>query len=313
MPIRPRRRLFISGLALMASLAAVALGWACLPTSAAAAAPRKADAACRDQGDERVRVAKVDERLDIALEDGRVLHLAGIDPRRPTPDTPEGDLAARDELTARIGGAEIDFVPLADKPDRWGRIVVLAFFAEPQGNERSITAFLLERGLARLRPQPEIHACRAAWLAAEAQARAAALGLWADPYYAIIAADDRSAFAEKAATDVIVEGRLKAAVTGKAGLRLAFESRRDAAKSQNFSVIILQRNLRIFDQANMKFEPLIGHDLRVRGLLDMRFGPQIEIAGPDEIEVVDGTDGKAQLEMRATNSDMVPKNPPKDP
>lgn len=36
----------------------------------------------------------------------------------------------------------------------------------------------------------------------------------------------------------------------------------------------------------MEFHDLVGRTLRVRGLLDLRFGPQIEIASPDEIELI---------------------------
>jgi len=311
-------RLFISELAFAASLAAICL-------QPATAAPRKAAGPCPAHGELHARVAGVDERLDIALEDGRILHLVGIDPVRPTPESPERDIEARDLLAEKIRGFDIDFKPLAQKPDRWGRIPVFGFFAAPEGNERSIGFYLLAAGLARLKPQAEIHSCRDNWLTAEARARSMALGLWADPYYAIIAAGDGSAFAEKAATDVIVEGRLKAAVSGKTGLRLEFGpnidpkidpkngSKSGADLGRGFSVIILQRNLRIFDQANMKFEPLIGRNVRVRGLLDMRFGPQIEIASPDEIEVSDGEIGKAQLEVRANETNAITPISPEDP
>ena len=58
-------------------------------------------------------------------------------------------------------------------------------------------------------PEPEAHPCRADFLAAEAAARARRSGLWQDPYYAVIAATDTRAFVEKAATNVIVEGRVR--------------------------------------------------------------------------------------------------------
>jgi hypothetical protein len=63
-------------------------------------------------------------------------------------------------------------------------------------------------------PEPEARPCRTVFLATEAKARAAKLGLWRDPFYAIIAATDREAFAERAATNVIVEGRLVAVDKG---------------------------------------------------------------------------------------------------
>jgi hypothetical protein len=44
--------------------------------------------------------------------------------------------------------------------------------------------------------------------------------------------------------------------------------------------------VKIFEQAGFDFEALIGRRLRVRGLLDLRFGPQIEISSADEIELI---------------------------
>jgi endonuclease YncB( thermonuclease family) len=309
MTLRIDRRLSIAKTMLAASLAAAGLA-----TPSRAAPRQTAVAVCPQTGADRAEVAGIDERLDIALKDGRIVHLAGIDAPRPTPQSPQRDSEARDALLAELRGHAITLVPVAQKLDRWGRTPAFVFAAGM--SETSVGLFLLRNGLARVNPQAEIHACRKAWLAAEAAARTAALGLWADPYYAVIAADDLAAFAEKAATDVIVEGRLKAAVRGKAGLRLEFATKGGVPKSglqqegnQRFSVIILQRNLRIFDQADMKFETLIGRSLRVRGLLDMRYGPQIEIAHPDEIEVAE-KDDKAQLEIGANRPEAIP---PKDP
>ena len=39
----------------------------------------------------------------------------------------------------------------------------------------------------------------------------------------------------------------------------------------------------------MRFEALIGRTVRLRGLLDLRFGPQVELAGPDALELIPNT------------------------
>jgi endonuclease YncB( thermonuclease family) len=175
---------------------------------------------CPLRGDSSAIVTAVDERLDIMLADGRMLHLAGVDPPRPTPDRPEGDLQARDWLAGKLRGRTVNFILLAQKPDRWGRIAAVIFDEALDTNHPSLAASLLAAGLARVRPQAEIRPCLKTWLADEATARAAKLGLWGDPYYAILPADEGSAFAEKAATDIIVEGRLADAITSRTGLRL---------------------------------------------------------------------------------------------
>ncbi|MEJ0092536.1 MAG: hypothetical protein WDN46_03630 [Methylocella sp.] len=105
-------------------------------------------------------------------------------------------------------------------------------------------------------------------------------------------AGDHESFAEKAGTFVIVEGRV--AGVGKDGFRVTLFL--GPRRGQDFSVTILQRNVKIFDAAGLNLASFAGQIIRVRGLLDMRFGPQIEISSPDEIEAI--TQGQSEA---ATN------------
>jgi endonuclease YncB( thermonuclease family) len=250
--------------------------------ASAAMLPAEAQQSCPAAGNERVTVASVDERLELALTDGRVLRVAGVEPVRPTPDNPDFDMTARDALRAAVGDG-LDIFTLG-RPDRWGRIPVFAFLPPMSAaiSEQSLAAWLLARGDGRFMPEREANICRAAFLGAEAAARAARHGLWNDPYYAVIAATDQSAFAEKAATNVIVEGRVTDIDVRPKRLYLLFGPR----GSGGFAVTMLQRDVRIFDRAGFGFHALIGQRIRVRGLLDLRFGPQIEVSEPDAIEIV---------------------------
>ncbi|VTZ25228.1 Nuclease (SNase domain protein) [Methylocella tundrae] len=249
----------------------------------ACARPPALDPAGRE-GAAQGRVQAVNERLELTLEDGRRLKIAGLDPPRPTPDNPDLDVRSGERLAAWLAGKDIVFRLTGPRPDRWGRYSVEAF-APAQAAAPSavpVAQAALDAGLARFEPGAAARPCRTFLLAAETTARAGALGLWADPYYAIIAAGDHESFAEKAATSVIVEGR----VTGvaKDGFRttLLFGDRRGF----DFSVTILQRNVKIFTAAGVDIEKFQGQTIRVRGLLDMRFGPQIEVSNPDEIEML---------------------------
>ena len=60
----------------------------------------------------------------------------------------------------------------------------------------------------------------------------------------------------------------------------------------DFSVTILPRNSKTFEAAYSSLARLTGQTVRVRGLLDTRFGPQIEISDPDEVEAA-GQDAAA--------------------
>jgi len=230
-------------------------------------------------------VAGVEDRLELRLADGRLLQIAGIDAPGPTPEDPDLADKARMALASWLAGHGILFHLLSAEPDRWGRWPAFVF-AEAAGSTAplSVAAMLIDAGFARVKPRAEAHACRAAWLAAESAARHTALGLWADPYYAVLAADDTEAFPEKTASFVIVEGSVAAVTQTPQRLRIGFAGSAEARAA--FSVTLMQRNVRIFDAAGIDLHALIHRTLRVRGLLDLRFGPQIEISNPDEIEVI---------------------------
>jgi endonuclease YncB( thermonuclease family) len=261
-------------------------------------------AACPTAGTETAKVTKVDDRLDLALADGRSLQLVGLDPPQATKEQPDLALRARDSLAARVG-AGINFLPLSATPDRWGRIPAFVFF--PGQDAPQAADYLLSQGFARYMPTPEAHACRSAFLGAEAKARTAQRGLWRDPYYAIIAATNRAAFADKAASNVIVEGPLAAVTSTGFRTTLDFAPRREHA----FSVTILQRNVAIFERSGLDFHALIGRTLRVRGLLDLRFGPQIELSSTDAIELITNEQKQGSVDRRSESNATPPptRNP----
>jgi endonuclease YncB( thermonuclease family) len=258
---------------------------------AALAAPGFAQAAaglCPADGSHRDKVTSVNERLELTLVDGLQLKITGVDPPRPTPGNSELDILARDRLAQWLVGQDITFRPLEPGIDRWGRTPAFVFAPLQEAAKAPEQPFLpvgealLNAGLARYESGPAARACKASLLADEAAARAAGLGLWADPYYAVIAAADRPSFAEKVGTAVIVEGRITAIADRRPRIMLYFGPR----QGWDFSVTIFQRQ-NAFDGAYATLAALSGRMVRVRGLLDTRFGPQIEISDPDEIEVIE--------------------------
>jgi endonuclease YncB( thermonuclease family) len=249
--------------------------------ASAAGAPPSPDA-CPVHGSEHDKVVSVNDRLELTLEDGRTLRLAGFEPVHPTPENPDFAGAARDRL-ARLLTNAIDVLPLA-KPDRWGRVPAFAFVlgATPEALGRSLAVWLLAQGDGRFMPDPDAAACQIDFLQAEAAARDRAAGLWHDPYYAVISPTDRAAFAEKAATNAIVEGNVVDVDARPRRIYLLFGARHSGA----FAVTILQRDAKMFDQAGLNPQRLIGRRIRVRGLLDLRFGAEISVSEPAAIEIV---------------------------
>jgi endonuclease YncB( thermonuclease family) len=252
---------------------------------APAGGSRAADGPCPAEGSASGRVVSVDERLELTLENGIRLKIAGVDPPRPTPGDPDLDFRAQDRLAQWLVGQDIRFRSLEPGPDRWGRVVAFVF-AVARGSINGPPAHLpvgealIDAGLARYESSAAARPCRSALLAAEAGARASGLGLWTDPYYAIIATADRLSFAEKAGSSVIVEGRITGIASRRPRITLYFGPRQGG----DFSVTILPRNSKTFEAAYSSLAGLTGQTVRVRGLLDTRFGPQIEISDPDEVE-----------------------------
>ncbi len=264
-----------------ARLAAVAVAALAAPADAAAA---KRKITCTTDQAVPAEVASIDERLDLTLVDGTVLKLAGIDPPGPTPDDPALDQMAGKRLSAWLAGRKIRFRALDDRKDRWGRISALVFAegGTPGGPLLSVAAAVLDAGLGRFVAVEAARPCRPVLLAAEAAARKARLGVWADPYYAVIAASDRDALYERTGTSVVIEGEVVGVEAGRFRTTLLLGSRH----GRDFSVTIAQRNVEIFRAAGLDPDGSKGKVFRVRGLLDTRFGPQIEISSPDEIEIV---------------------------
>ncbi len=224
------------------------------------------------------KVAEVGERLEIRLEDGRLVRLAGLD----VPDTVRGDAEtaanARRLLGDRVIGREVGLVALAARPDRWGRVLADLSLGESTGGAASAASLLLAAGFARVRPEFETRGCVAERLTAESKARAAGLGLWNDPDYSILEAADVEELAERDGRFVLVEGIVRRVGVGRARLYLDF-GRRDG-----LTVVVARKSQTAFENAGVPLNALAGEKIRARGVLDDRFGPRLEVAEPLMIE-----------------------------
>jgi len=261
---------------------ALQLALACAFPTLALASP---DQNCPSAGSESVQLAGIEARLELRLEDGRLLRLAGFDPASSTPSTPDGEDQAREALTQLLAGHPLTITKLSAAPDRWGRLAVLAFIGDDQPG--GVAAAAIASGLGRYLPEPAAHACRAILTTAEDTSRAQKLGLWADPYYAVLAASDLAGFAERAGTLVVAEGRVASVKTSPYRSQLIFAGERNGSRgSQLLSATLLPRTIKILEAHGVHVSSLTGQLLRIRGLLDLRFGPEIELLSPDDLDVL---------------------------
>jgi endonuclease YncB( thermonuclease family) len=241
----------------------------------ASAAPAQAD--CGSPSG-TARVVGVDERLTIALEDGRLVRLAGLDVADPTRGSQTAS-TARQFLTTQLAGREVELRLMASGTDRWGRL--LADLSTVQGGGAgSVAAALLSAGYARVRPEFETRGCATARLAIEDGARKAGLGLWGERDTAVIEATDAVSLRGRDGQFVVVEGRVRRVGFGRSRLYL------DLVPRDGPTIVIPRKLQSALAEAGRPVEGLAGATIRARGALDNRVGPRIEVSEAAMIEMV---------------------------
>ena len=220
--------------------------------------------------------AHVRERLEIALEDGRLAAQAGLAPFAQTARDRGRFEIARTALEARLSGVSLAAPVPLPREDRWGRITG-HFHTGPD----NLGLWLAATGLARVAPAPG-DACGHLFLDAEAKARAAKLGLWSDPYYSIIAAENVAALLSRAGEFVLVEGRIARLGQTSARFYLDFGQ----ARGVDLSVTISKQAATALAATGVRPESLPGRRVRVRGLLEHRPGPSIDLTSPLALEMI---------------------------
>jgi endonuclease YncB( thermonuclease family) len=210
---------------------------------------------------------------EIVLEDGRAVRLAGI-----------ADVAHPDISAALPAGRAIVLKRLGAAPetDRYGRIAAHIFIIENDA-ERWLQADLVARGSARASSRIGDAACAKQLLAHENSARAAKLGLWAEPYYVITKAEEPGEVLTRRGRFALVEGKVLSVRESGGTIYVNFGRR----WSEDFTVTIAKRNERVFSAAGLEPKKLAGRIVRIRGWIEERGGPWVEASRPEQIEVLE--------------------------
>jgi endonuclease YncB( thermonuclease family) len=241
----------------------------------------------------RVQIVSVDERLEIALADGRTVRLGGLDAPNSDHGMPEIAKAARDFLVRRLVGQEADLMLLAGGTDRWGRVVADLWVPDLHGGSGdSSAAALLAAGYARVRPEFETRGCAAERLPIEDGARRAGLGIWRDPEFAVIGSSDLVELRRRDGRFILVEGTVRRVGFARSRIYLELVPR-------GGPTIVIERKLETaFARTGQPVGALVGQTIRARGALDDRFGPRIEVGEPAMIEILRRADASGELEPR---------------
>lgn len=231
-------------------------------------------------------VTEVTDGDTVILDTGAVVRLIGTQaPKLPLgrenfPTWPKAE-EARQALIDLALSKPVRIAFGGERVDRHGRLLAHMFITG--GTEDVwVQGAMVEKGLARVYSFPDNRKCLDQLLAAEGRARVQKLGIWADPYYSIRQAERPDKLAERFGHYELVEGRVLTAA--KSGGRVYLNFGRHW--KEDFTALINAPALRLFAQEG--FDPLAleGALIRVRGWVDDRDGPRIEITHPEQFEVL---------------------------
>lgn len=244
-----------------------ALAIAVLPLLLDAAA---AETPCKLSALGSATVAGVRDGRTIVLGDGRELRLAAI-------EAPDESRAA---LQALAGSGPLRLEKLGAERDRYGRLVAFAFAGEAGP---SLQEALIDQGQARVSARIGDRTCAAGLLALERGARAARRGLWADPNFAPLPAENLARLEAERGRFVLVEGKVLSVRESGATIYVNFGRR----WTRDFTVTILRRLQRSFAAAGVEPKALAGRRIRVRGWIERRGGPIVQASAPEQIELIE--------------------------
>ncbi len=231
-------------------------------------------------------VTSVTDGDTVILDDGRVVRMIGTQaPKLPLdrPDFPTWPLApeAKAALEAIALNQPVRLGFGGETVDRYGRVLAHVFVEAPDGEIWAQQA-MIAKGLARVYSFPDNRACLDLLFAAEGRARLAGLGIWADPYYSTRAANAPGDLLARAGHYELVEGRVLLAEQSGGRVYLNF----GRFWKEDFTAVIEAPALRLFAEDGL--DPLVLENalVRIRGWVDDRDGPRIEVTHPEQIEVL---------------------------
>lgn len=248
-------------------------------------------------------VAEIVDADTIRLDDGSEVRLIGaLAPKRPltfvsrSPWKPEQEaVAALRELAL---GKTAEIIDAGRPADRYARRLAHVAVIDSNGDRLWLQGALLERGLARTYVLPGSTDCLSEMLSREQNARARRAGLWAFGAYAVRRATRPSELMKMRSTFQIVEGRVVSVATIRGSVYLNFGSdwRRD------FTAALLKPGrARDGKPSQPDLAVLKGRTVRVRGWIERRNGPFVEIVDANEIEVVERPAEVAKSDAESSN------------
>jgi endonuclease YncB( thermonuclease family) len=238
-------------------------------------------------------VTRVTDGDTLQLDDGSELRLIGAlapQARDVGADAGAWPLAeeARQTLSHLVLGRSIALAFGGLRNDRYGRWLAHAI-VEPEGRKEWVQGHMVARGMARAYLPPDNAACLSDLLVLERPAREGRLGLWTNAAYQIRSAESPEALLAYRHTFQLVQGRIAAVSHARGAIYLNFSDDR-----RGFAAI-LKRPAHALPNG-LTPDSLVGRIALVRGWIDRRSGPIVEIETAGQIEVIDSADAVGSIQ-----------------
>ena len=217
----------------------------------------------------------------LVLSDGRTVRLAGIQaPKvnagRTRPFKWPLAEEAKAALTELVRGHALTLHFSGLRQDRHDRLPAQLI----RDDGLWLQGELLRLGWARVYASADLAVLGAELYAGESAARAARLGIWGQPFYAVRTPEglghDYDSFQ-------IVEGRVLAATLTKGQIYLNF----GPDWHTDFTIRVPRRAVRAFRHLHGEPALLQGRMIRVRGWVYRHNGPEIELVHPEQLELLE--------------------------
>lgn len=242
---------------------------------------------CNQSGGEPHAIIRAADATVMVLDDGREVRLAGLIAPPPPVAVPMAGATWAPEQAARAALANLAATARADvliepsSRDRHGRPAAQVYITTRDGARIWLQRALVEQGLAIVSARNGgALACQEILLAAEETARRTSTGVWANPVYRTHKASDVFALMRLRSSFALVEGTVVSVTTRAGRLFLNFGS----DWKTDFTAAVPQVLLKAAPGAAATLQALEGHTVRVRGWIERRYGPSIEISGLADIE-----------------------------
>jgi endonuclease YncB( thermonuclease family) len=241
---------------------------------------------CGQQAGPNRTVVRITDGETIVLDDGAAVRLVGaLSPRASDaaaePASWPLEERAKQELEQLLLGKSVALAFAGRRSDRYGHLLAHVFVLGGP-DPVWVQGHMLKQGLARAYGIPESTACMDQLLSHERLAREAGAGIWSEAAYQIRSADHIAELLRVRSTFQIVEGRVLN-VSDRRG-RVFINFGQDWR--QDFTASLQPSAAKLAAGSGLNAQSLVGRWVRVRGWIDRRGGPYIEIDHPHQIEMV---------------------------